>query len=203
MPKGGDFENKLCRIFSIWFSGGKSRFLFARSSQSGGQASYAAKKAREKREGKLAVTSTGDIVAVDSQGMGLTDRVIVEAKKGYDDKIKMPNCFFKHDNLFWTFVDQAKRASIDKFNESDRWWLVFKQDFQPTWIFMPDTEFQLIDDLNKQTHVHIDHKEHGRIVFLELETMLENTLPNTILPIERRVRLEQTPGYKYANRRGR
>lgn len=188
MTKGGVFENQVCRQLSLWISNKRTPFLFARSSQSGGRASFAAKKARQKREQAPPVTDTGDIVATSAEGLLLTDRVIVEAKKGYDDKIRMPNCFFKHDNLFWSFIDQAKRASIDKFNESDRWWLILKQDFQPTWVFMPETEFQLLDDLNLQTHLHVDHAEHGRIVFLLFETLLDNTLPQTVAAIERTMR---------------
>lgn len=169
--KGNRFENDLCKVLSLWVSTGRTNQLFDRSSNSGGKASRFAKAARSSKTTKD-VYATGDIVAVHPDGTFLTDRLIIEAKTGYDKDIRLPSAFWRHDNLFWKFVSQAQRAAIDRFDNGWRWWLIFKQTRQPTYLFTSEHFTQLYIPSPKIDHCHVDNLTLGRLVMFDLDDVL-------------------------------
>jgi hypothetical protein len=72
--KGSGFERELCRKLSLWVSGGKSKDLFWRSSQSGGRATTLRKKGGELNH------QAGDLAAIHPDGFAFADTFFVEAK---------------------------------------------------------------------------------------------------------------------------
>ena len=59
--KGGEFERKICRVFTKWITGQDKPEIFWRSATSGAKATQDHKKGHKSKMG-------GDIVAVDRQG---------------------------------------------------------------------------------------------------------------------------------------
>jgi hypothetical protein len=72
--KGSAFERKICRLLSLWVTGGTDDSLFWRSSQSGGRATS------RKKAGKDLANQAGDICAIDPAGFGFTNTFFVECK---------------------------------------------------------------------------------------------------------------------------
>ena len=72
--KGQQFERDVCRQLSLWVSGGKSKNLFWRSSQSGGRATTLRKKGED-----LSVHA-GDVCAIDPAGEKFCWTFFIECK---------------------------------------------------------------------------------------------------------------------------
>jgi hypothetical protein len=71
--KGSSFEREVCKLFSLWISGGQNEDLFWRSAMSGGRATVA------HRKGKV-VRQSGDITAVAPEAHFFTDIFFMECK---------------------------------------------------------------------------------------------------------------------------
>lgn len=71
--KGGAFEREICKLFSLWVSGGKSSDIFWRSAMSGGRATV------HHRRG-VSVRQSGDMCAVAPEGHEFCDKWFVECK---------------------------------------------------------------------------------------------------------------------------
>lgn len=72
--KGSAFERKVCKLLSLWVSGGEREDLFWRSAMSGGRATVG------RRKGKDHTRHAGDISATSPEGHALTDVWYVECK---------------------------------------------------------------------------------------------------------------------------
>jgi hypothetical protein len=179
--KGGVFERDVCKTLSMWVSNNESSQWFERSANSGGKGSRIAKAARSNSSTETAV-STGDIVAVHPGGSVLTESLIVEAKNGYDDKITLPQAFWLEDNLFWKFISQSERASIDKFGVGWRWWLIFKQWHKPTFLFTSEQFTQKFITAHDISHVHVDHFTYGRHVMFDFKQFIGHFEPKVLFP---------------------
>ena len=71
--KGAAFERGICKLLSLWVSGGALEDLFWRSAMSGGRATVAHRKGINVRQG-------GDICSVSPEGHSLTDNFYIECK---------------------------------------------------------------------------------------------------------------------------
>jgi hypothetical protein len=99
--KGPSFERGLCKLFSLWVSGGKRSDLFWRTAMSGGRATVAHKKGHVVRQ-------SGDMCAVTPEGHVFTDCWFVEMK------------FYKRIDLGqWLLSNQGKIAG---------WWKKCKKE---------------------------------------------------------------------------
>jgi len=72
--KGGEYERQVCKLLSLWVSGGQHVDLYWRSAMSGGRATRA----------NGAVRQSGDITAVAPEGHVLTDHCFIECKHHRD-----------------------------------------------------------------------------------------------------------------------
>jgi len=75
--KGGNFENKMCKELSLWFSSGERDDLFTRTASSGGRFTL------RKKTNKDTANQEGDITATTSEGLLLVNACCLEMKTGY------------------------------------------------------------------------------------------------------------------------
>jgi len=81
--KGGEFERKMCKILSLWWSESDNgrNDIFWRTSQSGGRAT------ERKKKGMKTAGSYGDMMAIHESGKPFERFILTEFKKGYDKDI--------------------------------------------------------------------------------------------------------------------
>lgn len=132
MGKGADFERKICRQLSEWWTGGKRDDVFWRSSNSGGRATV------RDRKGKRTAGAYGDIAATDPIGKPLIDIFTIELKRG--EYVKHPgdllDCSGSSDcHPFLKAVRQAQEAR--KRARSKSWLLIVRRDRKHATIFFP------------------------------------------------------------------
>ena len=72
--KGGNFERKICKLLSLWYSENERDDIFYRSASSGAMATQRFKK------GKTTVGQGGDITSADSDGIKFIEKVSIELK---------------------------------------------------------------------------------------------------------------------------
>ena len=75
--KGGNFENKMCKELSLWFSSGERDDLFTRTASSGGRFTL------RKKTQKDTANQEGDITATTPEGLLLIHACCLEMKNGY------------------------------------------------------------------------------------------------------------------------
>ncbi len=112
MGKGADFERRVAKHLSLWWTGGKHDDTIWRTSQSGGRATV------RRRQGKRTSGQAGDLCSTDPASRGLFRLFAFELKVGYhqvtiNDLIDRPPGFaFKKDG--WDgWVEQAKAARLE------------------------------------------------------------------------------------------
>lgn len=75
--KGGNFENKMCRALSLWWSEGERDDLFTRTASSGGRFT------QRRKNNKDTANQEGDITATTEEGLPLIKACCLEMKNGY------------------------------------------------------------------------------------------------------------------------
>ena len=75
--KGGNFENKMCKSLSLWWSEGERDDLFARTASSGGRFT------QRKKTNKDTANQEGDITSTTAEGLLLIHACCFEMKNGY------------------------------------------------------------------------------------------------------------------------
>lgn len=125
--KGSEYERRIAKFLSRWWSNGERDDIFWRSQQSGGRATIRA------RRGKSTANQQGDLQAMDVIGQPLIDRVCIELKKGYKDfgfdALLLGN---QRKSVFDSFVQQCEREAEGRY-----WWLIVKKDFKADIICFP------------------------------------------------------------------
>lgn len=132
MPKGADFERKLCKELSKWWTYDTRDDVFWRSSQSGGRATV------RFRKGQSTAGSYGDICALDPIGEPLLKLFTIELKRG--EYVKHPGDLLDctgscTSHPFLQAVKQAREAHERAGSRS--WLLIVKRDFKHSTIFFP------------------------------------------------------------------
>lgn len=130
--KGTQFERKLCRQLSLWWSSTNQDDLFWRTASSGGRAT------RRTQQGKRTTGHYGDIQSTDPSSAPLMRFTTIEAKRGYHgasgfDLIDYPTT---PDSQRWAeFLQQA----ITQAHEAGSlfWWLITQRDLRRTLISFP------------------------------------------------------------------
>jgi len=81
MAKGQDFERKICKVLSLWWTDNERDDVFWRTSQSGGRATT------RQKSGKRTAGSYGDMGATHESGKEFERTFIIEFKKGYNKDV--------------------------------------------------------------------------------------------------------------------
>lgn len=98
--KGSQFERKICKILSLWWSGGSNEDVFWRSQNSGGRATY-----RARRGGKVLKGQDSDISAIHKSGRKFLKMFTVELKRGYSK------------SSFYDVLDKPRKGAQQKWEE--------------------------------------------------------------------------------------
>ena len=85
MAKGQNFQWKICKKLSKWWSDSQRDDIFCPTSQSGGRSTTRTK------TGITTENSAGDVGYLDAIGKPLIDIVCIEVKRGYSKRIKYLN----------------------------------------------------------------------------------------------------------------
>jgi len=78
--KGGEFERDMARAFSLWWTKSERDDIFWRTHASGGRATT------RHKAGLQTADSYGDLMAMHEIGKPLTNKVVIELKRGYSKK---------------------------------------------------------------------------------------------------------------------
>lgn len=131
MSKGSSFERKVCKQLSLWWTNGKRKDVFWRTSGSGATAT-----SRKKRDQEM-FGQHGDVQATDPIGQLLIDLFAIEIKKGYTRK----TIFDLVDKLsvetkqpYRQFLNQAISSSVNA--EAFSWMLIAKRDYKETMVYL-------------------------------------------------------------------
>jgi hypothetical protein len=128
MAKGSNFERKIAKDISLWWTYGEEDDCFWRSQGSGARATVRAK------SGKFTKGQNGDICAVDSRGEPLTNLVTIELKKGYNSwNIKELLDTNKKNSILLSFIEQCERQK--KESGCEYWLLITRQDRRNILVF--------------------------------------------------------------------
>ena len=144
MAKGGNFEIKIARALSIWWSNGTDEDLFWRSRGSGGTATRRARSGKETLQGH-----EGDISCDKPSGKPLIDYMVFECKKGYqkdtvqDEFDALPAAKLQ---TFESWVMQAHEAHIQA--NSATWGLITERGKRVPLLWMPLTAWEHISVAN-------------------------------------------------------
>lgn len=137
--KGSEFERKISKKLSLWWSNNERDDIFWRSQCSGGRAT------QRKKTGKTTANQEGDLTAMDPIGQPLIDFCSIELKCGYPEftiegiltrpRMKKPilATFLEQceketagtNKFSWLIVRQNMRSEIIIFNGAFRTWLSF------------------------------------------------------------------------------
>ena len=125
--KGQQFERDICRKLSLWVSGGKSKNLFWRSSQSGGRATTL------RKIGECLSVHAGDIAAIDPQGVPFINQFFIECKRLKSMDLGL--LFYRHlqGRLGPIWKKCCKQAG--QYNKTPL--LIFKENGKPEMICFP------------------------------------------------------------------
>ena len=129
--KGGNFENKMCKALSLWWSEGERDDLFARTASSGGRFT------QRRKTNKDTANQEGDITSTTPEGLLLIHACCLEMKNGYKnwsimDILDKPERKGKSTpQTFELFYQQA--------NENKNKWpvIIAKKDGRKELIFYP------------------------------------------------------------------
>ena len=149
--KGGNFENKMCKALSLWWSEGERDDLFTRTASSGGRFT------QRRKSNKDTANQEGDITATTSEGLFLINACCLEMKNGYKN---------------WSIMDildkpvrsgkstpQAFELFYQQACESDKWPVIIaKKDGRKELIAFPKQmffELLKISDLRVPTHITV------------------------------------------------
>lgn len=150
--KGPQFERDMARAFSLWWTGGARDDIFWRTSQSGGRATTRQKKALRTAD------SYGDLMAMHEVGKPLTNKVVIELKRGYSKQrnqkraisllslLDTPHGQKTRPILFQWLIKANKTRRRAK---RDRYIIVFKRDRKEPCIVLSKTFFHELGMQNK------------------------------------------------------
>lgn len=178
--KGGEYERKVAKILSKWWTNGERDDVIWRSQNSGGRAT------NRYQKGKSTANAQGDLAYSDEIAKPLFDIVTIEVKRGYPQTNPLDIIDANNHNELETFWKQVTRDSVIIGTNPI---LILKRDRRDPVIFM----YKLFYNKIVKYHGNVDtdmiqlkYDNHNIIgfrfdVFLEwcdprsLERMYENT----------------------------
>lgn len=169
--KGAEFERKICKVLSLWWSNNKRDDIFWRTSQSGGRAT------ERKKKGLRTAGSYGDMAAIHESGKDFEKTFLIEFKKGYnkdigalllvDGKQKEPAL------LYWWLKNEKIKA------ESNRRYglLIFQRDRRHPCIMMDENLFGQLEQYTgpwmKSNLIQINFLTISPLIIVPLYPFLE------------------------------
>ena len=139
MAKGAEFERKMCKILSLWWSLNRHDDIFWRTSQSGGRATERAKK------NLRTAGSYGDLMAIHKDGYLFEQYFLIEFKKGFnkdlgillliDSKQKSPLLY-----QWWKKNENTRKKALKRWGL-----LIFQRDRRFPCIVMNREIFGMIE----------------------------------------------------------
>lgn len=129
--KGSDFERKICKDLSLWWTHGERDDIFWRTSLSGGRATV------RRKTGRSTDFQCGDISATDPIGVLLIQHVTFELKRGYGKVSPFDLLDANHTaTLEWLcFLRQTLAAQ--KAAGTPFWAIIFQRDRHAVCIAVP------------------------------------------------------------------
>ena len=150
MAKGGEFERKMAKEISKWWTDGERDDIFWRTAGSGGRATVRAK------QGKSTAGGCGDLTATDPSGFPLIDLCTIELKKGYNAwTLKELIDSNKKNCELLGFVQQCERER--KEADIECWLLITKQDRKETLLFFDDAFKSVLKEIGCSLAKWDDH----------------------------------------------
>jgi len=122
--KGSAFERKICRSLSLWWSNGEQNDIFWRSPGSGAWA-----RGKDKNN-----PGWGDVMAVKPEGKPLTDKFVIELKRGYP-KLDIISDNIKSEGILIQFLIKLEKTCIQSGNRLPV--LIYKKDRKQEMICIP------------------------------------------------------------------
>jgi len=132
MAKGSQFERKICKELSLWWTSGKRDDVFWRTQNSGGRAAI------RTRKGKSTSGQYGDIASTDKISAKFTRLFTIELKVGYAkhtfvDLFDLPA--HRKQSTFEGFLEQV---GLDKKESKTPYWmLISKRNSRDVLVFIP------------------------------------------------------------------
>ena len=120
--KGTPFEREICKLLSLWWSGGTRDDIFWRTDNSGGRAKF-----RKRRQNKDTYGQSGDIQAVDPIGQPLLDAFTCELKRGYS-KYTITDMLDKRPRMaIQQWEKHVRQAHTDSKNAGSKYWMLISR----------------------------------------------------------------------------
>ncbi len=198
--KGSNFERKICKELSLWWTDGDRDDIFWRTSQSGGRAT------QRKKTGRGTANQYGDIQATDPIGQPLISLCTIELKKGYGHRTfydlidKLPS---QTKQPYLQFIRQAKLQSN---LAGTPWWLIIvSRDRKEPVIAMPYKLYKKIKNEHYDLPLNIQEcfpqiimqfdlpeDEYKQKIFITtLFEFMDNVSSKTIKKLSQKLKKEQ------------
>lgn len=157
--KGGGFERAICAKLSLWISKGAQDDLLCRTVGSGAQFTMSAR------------GNAGDLMAQHPDAFRFFESFVVECKFWKD--LQIHRFLWQEGDLYKALL----KVEIEAKTKGKSWWLVAKQNHQPTLLFLPVeglAHFHPYAAYNRDYHAIF----RGTVYMYKLDQFLEN------IPIE-------------------
>lgn len=138
--KGTAWEREICKLLSLWWSGGTNDAIFYRTGGSGGRAT------RRGRKGLSTHNHCGDVQASDPVGEPLIKLMTLEIKRGYSTETlhnvldapepKRGKGYKETKPMYQQWIDQAKESA--EHARSIGWAIIHRRDKRRTLITLSD-----------------------------------------------------------------
>lgn len=130
--KGNAFEREIAKQLSVWWTAGERNDVFWRSQNSGARAT------QRSNQNQTTAGQYGDICAADPIGKSLTDLMIIEIKRGYNNQTMHAQV----DKMGYHAETQWDKWISNLLEMSDSsgvpyWCVIHKRDQRETMIWMP------------------------------------------------------------------
>jgi hypothetical protein len=140
MSKGSDFERKICKRLSLWWSGNRDD-IFWRTAGSGARATTRSKQ-RKQTYGEY-----GDVKANDPEGEPLLKLMTIEIKRGYSSEsfanlIEWTEHPAAKPPLYFQFIQQAEKEAEQAGTYG--WMIIAKRDKRTPIIIIPYRIYNLL-----------------------------------------------------------
>jgi len=134
MKKGSNYERKICKRLSLWWTDNERDDIFWRTSGSGARATQRSKKK------KSTYGQYGDVQAIDPIGEPLIKLLTIEIKCGYSkntfaDLIETSQNPKVKTGIFQKFIEQAEQSCEEAHSYS--WLIIAKRNGREPIVIMP------------------------------------------------------------------
>ncbi len=177
--KANDFERKICKQLSLWWSDYKDDDVFYRTASSGGRATTRARKGK-----KASANQCGDVGATGQEGEAFTKVFTTEIKRGYN-RFTIQDCLDRADRaavqVYQKWIDQAEESR--EAANSLGWLIIVRRKQRKTLAILPTEMLLRCGVMLNPPYITLNapHKEGANgIVLLHLKSFLDKVTPKMI-----------------------